>query len=526
MKLERTRNAARNMLSGWILKLYQIVVPFLLRTAMIWFMGVEYLGLNGLFTSVLQVLNLAELGAGSAMVFSMYRPIAENDGETVCALMKLYRRWYRIIGLVIAVVGLALTPFIPQLISGDIPAGISVQVLYLLDLAAAVLSYWLFACRGSILQAHQRNDAVSRVTLIVSTVQYALQFFTLLLLKNYYIYILISLGAQVLRNIGTAIAAHRLYPQYSPRGQLSRDAVRTINRRIRDLFTAKVGSVVVYSADTIVISAFLGLTVLAVYQNYYYILKSVIGLVDISFSACLAGIGNSLVTETREKNFRDLQKFTFLLCWLAGFCTCCFLCLYQPFMRLWVGEDLMLKSSAVVCFCIYFFVYEINQLLITYKDAAGIWHRDRFRPLCVSAVNLTLNLLLVQVCGIYGVLLSTVLSILLVGLPWLLHNLSTTLFDRAQMQLWLRQMAFQTCIVLVSCLLCGLLCTRLEFSSALLTLLLRAAVCCILPNGLYFLFYRRNPLFRECLQLADRVTGSRLQLERRLMRFTGGDHAR
>ena len=131
MKIERTKNATRNILFGIILKVYQILVPFLMRTAMIYLMGVQYLGLNSLFTSVLQVLNLAELGVGSAMIYSMYKPIAEDNNTTICALMNLYRTYYRIIGAIIAAVGLFLTPFIPKLISGDVPQGINIYVLYL-----------------------------------------------------------------------------------------------------------------------------------------------------------------------------------------------------------------------------------------------------------------------------------------------------------------------------------------------------------------------------------------------------------
>ena len=149
MKIERTKNATRKIIFGVILKAYQIIVPFLMRTAMIYLRGVQYLGLNSLFTSILQVLNLAELGVGSAMIYSMYKPIAEDDNTTICALMKLYRTYYRVIGLVIAVIGCILTPFIPKLISGDIPQGLNIYILYLLNLGATVLSYWLYAYKNT-----------------------------------------------------------------------------------------------------------------------------------------------------------------------------------------------------------------------------------------------------------------------------------------------------------------------------------------------------------------------------------------
>lgn len=513
MKIERTKNASRNILFGVILKIYQVLVPFLMRTAMIYFMGVQYLGLNSLFTSILQVLNLAELGVGSAMVYSMYKPIAEDDETTICALMRLYRLYYRVIGLVIAVVGLLLTPFIPKLISGDLPPELNIYVLYLLNLAVTVLSYWLFAYKNSLLQAHQRTDVTSKVSLVTNTIQYVLQFLVLVTIKNYYVYVLVSLATQALTNIITAIVATKMYPDFHPVGKLPKAQVQDINHRIRDLFTSKLGGVIVNSADTVVISAFLGLTMLAIYQNYYYILTSVIGFVGIAFQSCTAGIGNSVIVESEEKNFADLKKFTFLIAWIAGFCTCCFLCLYQPFMEIWVGEDLMLGFSAVICFCVYYFVYEINQLLNTYKDAAGIWHEDRFRPLVTALSNLFMNLIMVQFWGVYGVLLSTVLSTLFVGMPWLLHNLFTVLFDKSQMWGYIRTLLKYALVVAISSVVCFGVSTIFDLSP-FGNLAYRAIVCCLIPNLIYYLLYHKTVEFAQCVQLIDKITRFKLKLSR------------
>lgn len=283
MKIERTKNATRNIIFGVILKAYQIIIPFLMRTAMIYFMGVQYLGLNSLFTSILQVLNLAELGVGSAMIYSMYKPIAEDDNIAICALMNLYKNYYRVIGLVIAVVGCVLTPFIPKLISGDIPNGINIYILYLLNLVGTVLSYWLYAYKNSILQAHQRTDVVNKVIFVTSTIQYALQLLVLWISQNYYYYVLVMLATQAITNIATAVAADKLYPEFKPKGQVSVKDKRVINGRIRDLFTSKIGSIIYDSADTLVVSAFLGLSILAVYQNYFYILNAITGIITVVF---------------------------------------------------------------------------------------------------------------------------------------------------------------------------------------------------------------------------------------------------
>lgn len=514
MKIARTRNATRNIIFGIILKLYQIVMPFLMRTAMIYAMGVEYLGLDSLFTSILQVLNLAELGVGSAMVYGMYRPIAEDDTVTICALMKLYKTYYRIIGCLIAVAGIALTPFIPYLIKSDLPNGLNIYVLYLLNLATTVFSYWLFAYKNALFQAHQRIDVVSKISLGTYTFRYGCQFIVIFFIKDYYLYIIAMLSTQILTNIVTAIAATKMYPSYKPIGKLDPDHVKIINQRIRDLFTSKLGSVIVNSADTIVISAFLGLTVLAIYQNYYFILTSIIGVVTIVFNACTAGIGNSIIVESKDKNYNDFKKFTFLIAWIAGFCTCCFLCLYQPFMKIWIGEDLMLEFPAVICFCVYYFVSEINQLFNTYKDAAGIWHEDRFRPLVTALTNLVMNLILVQFWGIYGVLLSTVFSTLIVGMPWLIHNLFTVLFRREAFSDYLKKIVKYVTVVLISCLVCFFMCNIFELSGWLI-LLERAILCLIVPNLIYLVAYHNMTEFKQFLQLLDNVTKYKFHLQKR-----------
>lgn len=514
-RIERTKNASRNILFGGILKIYQLLIPFIMRTAMIYLLGIEYLGLNSLFTSVLQVLNLAELGVGSAMVFSMYKPIANDDKTTICALMKLYKVYYRVIGLVIAVIGTAITPFISKLIKGEVPEDINIYVLYLMNLGATVLSYWLFAYKNSILQAHQRTDIVSKITMLTNTLMYLAQFALMYFTHNYYLYVMTLLVTQALTNIFTAIASDKLYPQYKTEGDLSKTEIKAINQRIRDLFTSKIGTVIYDSADTVVISAFLGLTTLAVYQNYFYIITALTGFISIIFSACTAGIGNSLIVETKEKNFNDLNKFAFIVCWITGFCSVCLLCMYQPFMELWVGKDFMLNMSAVVCLVVYFFIKQINSLLNLYKDASGMWHEDKFRPLVAALTNLILNLILVQFIGIYGIILSTVIAILVVGMPWLLHNLFTVVFEKKRLRMFLGKMFTYCILTIVACIVTYFICSLINMS-LWVTLVLRGFICLIIPNMIFFLAYHKRNEFKQSVLLADNMTKGKLKLSKLL----------
>ncbi len=503
MSESRVGNASRNIVFGMCLRGYQILLPFLMRTAMMYYMGMEYIGLNSLFGSILWVLNLAELGVGSAMVYSMYQPIIDHDKEQICALLRLYRTYYRIIGLIIAVVGLALTPFIPYLIKKDVPADTNIYIVYLLNLFCTVMTYWLFAYKNSLLVAHQRNDVSSKVMLVTNTFQYGVQFIIVIFLKDYYWYLVAAIITQIFTNIITAHFATKMYPEYQPMGKLDKENVDKINGRIKDLFTAKLGNVIVSSCDSIVISAFLGLVVLAVYQNYYYILTAVMGIVNVVFVSCTAGIGNSILVDSEEKNYKDLKKLTFITAWLTGFCSVCLLCLFQPFMKLWAGEDSMLGFSAVICFVIYFFVDQMNQLLLTYKDAAGIWHEDRFRPLTTALVNLALNIILVQFWGIYGVLWATVFSKVFVGMPWLFYNLSTVLFKR-NMKHYIVRMFGYAIVTAVVCVVCWLPCSIIK-DTGIGSLAIKAIICIVLSNMAMFLAYFKTKEFAAVKEIVFRI---------------------
>lgn len=493
MKLNRTKNATKGIFFGTFLNLYKIIIKFVMRTIMIYTLGVEYLGLDGLFVSLLKMLSLAELGVGGALTFSMYKPIADNDEKTICALMKLYKLYYRIIGFVILTIGLVICPFVPKLIKSDLPSSINIYILYIMNLMTTVLSYWLFAYKNSILHAHQRNDVISKITIIVNTLQYTLQIVFLLLFKNFYLYIIVSLIFQVILNITIAIVANKMYPNYKAIGKVEKKMVKDINQKVKDLFTSKIGGVIYSSADTIVISSFLGLTALAIFENYNYIITAIMSIINVIFLACTAGIGNSLITESQEKNYNDFRKFTFILLWLITICSSCILNSMQDFITAWLGPDLLLSFKIVICLVIYFYVYELITIFTTYKDAAGMWHKDRYRTLMSSITNLTLNIFLVNKIGLYGIILSSVISLVIIAIPWLLHNLFTELFSdklKAYINILIKYVFASIIIVLISYFVCS----YINFDCKVNFIIKNMICACISIFGWIVIFYKTNEI--------------------------------
>lgn len=497
MRIERTKNTVRNILTGSVNRVINIILPFFTRTVILYVMGTKYLGLSSLFSSVLSFLSLAELGVGGAMVYSMYKPIAENDNDTICALLNLYRRIYRIIGTVVLVLGLALMPFLRGLINDEIPEGINLHLLYFIYLFNAVLSYWLFAYKNALLQAHQRNDVDNVIASIITPVSYAVMLGCLWLTENYYAYVIWLPVFTVITNLIRSRYVDAHFPELKPRGEISPELRRSITKKVAALIGTKLNTVVLNAADNLVMSAFLGLTVIAVYGNYYMIMSSIIGFLGIIYSAMTAGLGNSLQTESLEKNYADFEKLSFMNAWLVGWCTVCLVCLYQPFMRIWVGEELMYPFYVVLELGLYFFIYQIRKIPVVYKDAAGIWWEDRFRPYVCMVTNVVLNILLVQVIGISGIILSTVFS-LFISIPWENYTIFKYVFNRSSRSYY-GKMAFYAGSMLAGGAICYGICGL--FGDGIFAFLLRGTVCVIVPNAVFAAlnFYRQE--FRDSVAI-------------------------
>lgn len=505
----KTKNSSRNVVFGFALKIYQLLMPFIIRTIIIYTLGMEYAGLNSLFTSILSVLNIAELGVGTIMVFYMYKPIEEHDSEKICALMNLYKLYYRVIGLVILGIGVAITPFIPKLITGDVPADINIYILYYLNLGVTVLSYWLFAYKNSLFQAHQRNDVVSKVTIITDTVKYILQISLLYLLHNYYYYVIVMLFVQVLNNLLIAYRADKYFPEYKATGTLSKKERKPINSSIRDVFYGQLGMKVTLSVDSIVISAFLGLVPLARYQNYYFVVNALIGFFTIFYQSLRASIGTNLLVKSRDENYRDFKFITFIVMVTLSFCSSCLMNLFQPFITLWVGTENILSDFFVLLLVVYFFIYEFTLLIGCYKDISGKWHADRFRPLLTAILNLILNIIMVKYIGLYGVLLSTIISFVIINIPWLYHRVFIDVFKENDKYDYAIYLLRSFTVLLICILFSTIVCHLVNFNNLVLEIIVRLLIIFFINIFVQLVFNRNNIEFERSISLVKRVVSKK-----------------
>lgn len=501
MRFARTKNTLRNIAFGSLNRIINIVLPFITRTAILYIMGTQYLGLSSLFSSILSFLSLTELGVGGAMVYSMYKPIAENDHVTICALLNLYKKLYRIIGTVILALGLSLMPFLKVLVPEELPSDINLYLLYFIYLFNSVLSYWLFAYKNALVQAYQRDDINSKIAAIITPASYAVMLVSLFLTRNYYAYVIWLPVFTVLTNILRLVFVNRNFPALEPKGNISNELKRSIFKKTGALIGTKLNTVVLNAADNLVMSAYLGLTAIAMYGNYHYIMSSIIGFLGIVYSSMTAGLGNSLQTDSLDTNYRNFEKFSFINSWMVGWCAVCLVCLYQPFMQLWMGGDLMFPFYVVLEMGLYFYVYQIRKIPVVYKDAAGIWWEDRFRPYVCMVVNVVLNIVLVQVIGVSGIILSTVFS-LFISIPWENYTIFKYVFNRSSKPYYGRMLLSAGTMLLAGAVtwwICSLL------SDSIPAFILKMCICVTVPNAIFALLNCKRPEFHEMMRMVLRI---------------------
>lgn len=506
MQLNRTGNAARNIVWGTLNKIIHIGFPFVIRTVIIYRLGINYVGLNSLFTSVLSALSMAELGFDTAIVTVMYKSIADNDERSICALLRFIKYAYLAVGLVIMTCGCCCIPFLKYLIndSTEIPKEINLTVLFILFLLNTVISYFFGGYKICILQAYQRQDVISNTDSLSTMVFSCLQIFMLFVTENYYIYVILMICSSLFTNINIYIKATKKYHYLRPSGKVKDSEKRRLNEILAGTFLGRVGSVLSVSFDNIIISSFLGLTVLAYYSNYCYIINALKGFLIIIYTSMQAGIGNSIALESVEKNFKDMLKFSFIYNWIVGWCSICLLYLLSPFITLWIGHSGVLPNSVMVLIVLDFYVILCGSIQGTYKNALGIWWEDRYRCLIGGIVNLILNVCMVVILKNYGelyalagVVVSTITADLIILTPWSI-KVTFKLYFKNGMSEYVRNLILYFVCTAANAALCFPLMkeiSNLLCGHTMLILVARGICLLIVPNLFYLLCYRKSKQF-------------------------------
>ncbi len=455
MKLDFIKNTKRNAIAYFISQCVATVFPFLRKTLFLWILGSEYLGLNGLFFSILGMLMLSEMGFGKAIVSYMYKPVAEDNNELLCAYLGFFRKVYHLVGGFIFISGLCVMPFLKYFIHGHIPSDVNLYVLYLLFLLKTAVGYFFFAYRGAVFAAHHRGDITTYIGILTGGTEFLLSCLVLWLTHNYYYYVYVLIGCALLNNVCVMIASKKYYPEMVPRGKLPSQDVKRILSDVKAIFMHKIGAVLSSSFDTLAISSFLGLTPVASFGNYGHIKDAVGSMAGGLCYSMLGGFGNKIYTESKEENFRLLMKAHRLLICIILWGGSMLLALYQPFMIIWTRKDPMMVRHFLtpLLMVIWFYELQSRETLRMFKTAASLWQPDKWKAVVAGIVNLALNLTFINVFPdkykLDGVILATLLTDVFIQMPWESYAVFTAFFGRKEAVHYWRQQAIYLLLAVV-----------------------------------------------------------------------------
>ncbi len=416
--LTRTQYSALNIVTSIGGQLLATILKFVVRTVFIQTLGKSYLGINGLFADILQLLSLTELGFDTAINFKLYKPLAEGDSKRVRLLLKFYKQAYIVIGTVILILGLILIPFLPVLIKDyDSLAvlGINAVLIFLLHVFQIVSSYWFFAYRSAIMKASQRTYVLDLSSYVITILDNIAKILILIYLKNFVVYIASTIAFSILQNYVNAFIAKHYYPDYfiKEEDNLSKEEVKDLFKDCGALFIYKVNNVVVKATDNTVMSAFIGLGAVAMYSNYLLFYNTINGFFDKVYGAVNASMGNLFVSEGDEKKYKFFQVMNFASVILFGTAGAGVAVCANELIRTWIGTDYVIPQPFAILVGIEILFHGLKINLGQIRNVSGVFQQMWYRPLLGIFVNLGVSIWLVHVCGIYGIIIGTITADLL-----------------------------------------------------------------------------------------------------------------
>lgn len=505
--MSRIENTGKNFIFSLLATFITAITSFVSRTVFIQTIGVTYLGANGLFTNILSMLSLTELGLGSAIGFSLYKPLAENDTETIKSLMKFYKTAYRVIAAVICVLGLALIPFLDVLIKdpGDIQ---HIPFIYLVFLYNTVISY-LFTYKTTLLVADQKSYVMTNMTSVIGIVTVLIQITVLLIGKNYFVYLIVGAVINTVQWYFINRRIFRLYPYLKDRNiqPLAKRERSTIATNVKAMVFHKFGELCINQTDNIIISSFISITAVGIYNNYYMI----IGIIDrfsrSIFNAATASLGNLIATQAGEKRYEVFKRYNFLGFWVFGWTGVCLYALLNPFIELWLGREFLIDGLTLALVMLNYYLVGMRVTVGNVKMAAGLYKQDQWAPIVQAIINLAVSIVGAIHLDLAGVFLGTVVSSISVPCWYRPMVVYKHAFQKPVGEYFVHYFQYLLVIMVNLALVLGINHYGIDSFgwNSYLSFLLKMAVCAVVPNVMIVILFRRTEEFRYLMSLAKMV---------------------
>lgn len=506
----RVKRAAKNIAVGYISNIATAILGFVLRTVFIMRLSDTLLGVNSLYSNILSMLSLAELGIGTAMNYSLYGPMARGETEIIKSYMQLYKKAYRAIALVIACIGLAIVPFLPSIVKGaDYLTRTQLTVYYIIFLFNTVSTYFV-SYKYSLCLAEQKDYIQTNALMITKAATVSLQIIVVLFTSNFLLFLLTSAAVQFIQIFVINAYLNKLYPYLKDKDVMPLDekSKKEVMTKTKALMLHKMGDTARLQTDAIIISSFINVTVVAVVDNYNLIINTISGFVNIIFNSVISGFGNLIATESEDRQFKAFRVYRFFAVWVYGFTAVGFYLLLTPLVKIWLRDDKWLLAPMIIGTVLIDYYFKGERVaLMNYKTAAGVYEPDKYLSLIQGAVNLVLSIVLVIKIGLVGVYIGTVVSGLIANVtkPFIVYKYC---FHRSAKGYFIDSFKYILVMMLELAILLPIR-TLVMKNVTIMSFIIMFVIVCIIFNAIFLAFFGRT---QECRYIMNTVQE---KLERR-----------
>ena len=496
MKNSRTKNSLLNMVSGFGANLISLILSFVTRTVFINTLGVEYLGLKGLFTSILVMLSLADLGIGAAISYYLYKPVANGDIEKIKSYADFYKKSYRKIAFIVIIIGISLVPILDLLVNFDVKLNINIYHIYLLFLSNSVISYLFFAYRKTILEVYQKKYIVNIITLTFQIINSLSTIMILLFLKNYILTLIISNLLLILQNLVVSIYSIRALPFLEDKSiiPLNENEKKEISINIRAIFLLKLSAILFNSSDNIVISSLIGTVYTVINSNYLLIINSVIGFSALIEGSIIAGVGNLNAISDKTTKLIYFKRFDFINFWVKSIITVCLFQLLNPFITLWIGKEFIFSTTIVFLISFNFISQQLLVTLYTFRETLGLFNYGKYLQLIAGILNILISIVLGISYGIFGIFLATGFTFVFIYAINFIRVVFRFGFNISP-KIYLKKYFFYILITGFNGFLVFLLSSIFE-DLTLLTFIYQLLISLLIPNIMIYLTFKKSEEFK------------------------------
>ncbi|MBQ7385551.1 MAG: hypothetical protein IJW04_03470 [Ruminococcus sp.] len=500
----RTQYSILNIVTGIGGYAVNTLVGFVCRMIFVRCLSAEYLGINGLFSNILSVLSLAELGVGYAIIYSLYKPIAENDQSKIASIMRYFGRAYSVIGCVIAVAGVAMIPFLDFVVRDQPNIKENLYVIYLLFLFNTVITYF-FSYRASLLTAAQQNYLATGLNYIFTIFQSVIQIVFLLITKEYMTYLVTQIIISLCYNITISYIAKRKYPYIVGKGipPLERTEKKKLTSNIKNVTIWKLAGVLVNNTDNIIITYFSGMITVGYASNYTLFSGMINTLLTQMFNSVIASVGNYNAVESKENKLKLFNSINFANFWLFGWAAIGIFLVSGDLVALLYGGEYVLPMNIPFIIALNFYMVGMQNAVWTFKHTIGIFKQGRYVLFFTAAINLVLSIALGKIWGLFGILFATAISRACTNTwydPYAVFKYGLDVSVREYFKKY-----FIYALILIICGAgCYFACSFINFGLAL-NVILKIIICTVIPNGLFWIVFHKRPEFEFFARIFKRI---------------------